>query len=643
MSMRMVPRTILGRLIAGTLLTQSVVFACFLFFGVRGQIAETEARNADRLKKQAGIIASLAREALAERDAGQLVAVFRSVSITTVLRGARLTDENGTTLRMSNRALPVELSPEERGALFDLQMHPGYRVLALASGMQVAVLPFQQGDVRGIVWLYPNEEVSSRTPRLVLRYATIYGLWALLGNLVLIVVLSTNLARPLGRLRRASLGVVRSPGDLSAFPLPVHGRSETAELTDGVNAMVAEIQRQRSSTYDTLALLDSMLGNAPIGFAFFDRSMRYVRVNQTLAESHGVPIEEHMGRRLRDLMPPGASHAVAEQKEHWIQYVFEHGETVYDREITGEMPGLPGVQRVWLDTFYPVRTSEGVVQWVGVIVTEITERRKSEEALRRSEKLAAAGRLAASIAHEINNPLESVTNLLYLLSMAKDMPEEAQNYVDMAQQELARVSEITQQTLRFYRQSSSALETRIEDVMRSVLVLHQGKLHAAQIDVERRMDPGVTLFAYTGELRQLFANLVGNAIDAMSHGGRLHLRVRHGWRQGEPGVWVVVADTGTGIPPAVRPRIFEPFFTTKDATGTGLGLWVSAEIVQKHRGTIQVRSRATPSRPPNQIALVPKERPTGTVFRIFFPYSGVQRGPVIVRPAKQSLAMSAGR
>ncbi len=145
--------------------------------------------------------------------------------------------------------------------------------------------------------------------------------------------------------------------------------------------------------------------------------------------------------------------------------------------------------------------------------------------LRRTEKLAATGRLAASIAHEINNPLEAVTNLLYLLHQ-QPLDPEALQYADMAQQELARVSQITQQTLRFYRESSKPVLTNPGELLESVLSLHQGRLHAAKVEVVRRYRDNPALLAFGGEMRQLFANLVGNALDAMPKGGRLILSVR---------------------------------------------------------------------------------------------------------------------
>lgn len=627
--MRLIPRTIVGQFIAGTIAVQVAVFAVFLMIGVREQFRETRLHNQQRLEQQADTLAGLSAGALASNDVAQLASVYRSVSIAQSLRGVRLTDEQGRTLKVSSDRVTPQLSGAERALLPGLQRDARYRLLPQTGAEGGAVQPFlQDGKLRGMVWLYSDGEVTQRLRRSILQNASIYGVCALIGNLLLVWMLSTTIARPMRQLRRASLGVVRNPADLSAFPLKVWKHNEAGELAQSVNTMVAEIALQRRGTQDALALMDSMLDNAPVGFAFFDREFRYVRVNENLAKTHGVSMQEHTGRRLRDLMSPGASTAVADRKEVFIEEVFATGEVLHDRKIVGEMPGHPGKVRTWLDTFYPVRTSAGEVRWVGVVVNEITDRLRAEEAMRRSETLAAAGRLAASIAHEINNPLESVTNLLYLIRHHPSLEPEVCSYTDLAQQELARVAEITQQTLRFYRQSTSAVDVRLVEVMRSVLVLHQGRLQASKIEVLRKMDDAAVLFAYAGELRQLFANLVGNAIDAMPKGGRLYVRLHTGRREGVRGIWVTVADTGSGMPEEVRRRIFEPFFTTKEATGTGLGLWVSDEILQKHRATMQVRSSEAKG----------DGGPSGTVFRMFFPFDGVPRGPVIVRTARQMVA-----
>ena len=270
----------------------------------------------------------------------------------------------------------------------------------------------------------------------------------------------------------------------------------------------------------------------------------------------------------------------------------------------------------WLISAYPVRTTPNQVRWVGIIALDASDRKRSEEALRRSEKLAVTGRLAASIAHEINNPLEAITNLLFLLRCSSDLPDAARQYVTMADSEVRRISEITQQTLRFYRQPTQPGRVPAEELLDSVIDLYQSRIHAVELRVEREYEQGLTLFCFAGEIRQVFANLVGNAIDASSPGGRLLLRTRRSrdWRNpAQTGVRFTVADTGTGMAPDVREHIFEAFFTTKEATGTGLGLWVSQEIVLKHHGLVSVRSRV--SAPSD----APEPWGSGTVFEIFLP------------------------
>lgn len=216
----------------------------------------------------------------------------------------------------------------------------------------------------------------------------------------------------------------------------------------------------------------------------------------------------------------------------------------------------------------------------------------AQEALLRSEKLAVTGRLAASIAHEINNPLEAVTNLLFLLR-AEASSEDRKKYLAQAEQELARVAEITKQTLRFYREPSQPTATKVGAVLDSVLILFGQRLAGAGIRVHREeRAPSATVLSSPGELRQVIANLVGNAIDAMRGGGRLTIRISQSrdTRQHRELVRITIADTGMGIPRDVLPTIFEPFVTTKGETGTGLGLWVTTEILKRNGWRIRVRS-----------------------------------------------------
>jgi len=238
----------------------------------------------------------------------------------------------------------------------------------------------------------------------------------------------------------------------------------------------------------------------------------------------------------------------------------------------------------------------------------LAERGVVEEALRRSEKLAVAGRLAASIAHEINNPLASITNLLFLIGGSLSL-EETKKYTETAVRELKRVSEIVTQTLKFYREPMKPVVVQIPEIVDSALKLYQARLTAAEIVIERDFRKCSPLVAKAGELRQLILNLIGNALDATGHGGRLKIRVTntHQHRNGSrPGIRLTIADNGTGIHPEIRKTIFEPFVSTKGNTANGLGLWVSSEIVGRHGGTIQVRS----------CLAVPM---TGTTFSVFLP------------------------
>lgn len=625
--MRWGPKSIMGQLIAGTLLVQFVVFGIFVSLSVRDQFRENRERDRQRLQRQSAIISASLAEPMGRSDNEMIDDVMHELPIAASLKGVRVTDVKGNVLRNTSEDLPMQLTEHERKLLPKLLSGRKYlRVMSDTGDEEGAQAIVSDGLIRGVLWTTQDSALTMNTPKRVLKNLLIYFPFALLGNLVLVWALSATLAQPLARLRRATLQLRNDPNDLSAFPLTVPvvaAQNEAGELLTSFNAMVGEIERRRRGTQETLNLLDTMLRTAPIGFAFYDHEYRYVRINDRLAKMHGVPVEKHIGLRLRDILP-GAKDGMRPlivEAERMLEQVFRTGENISEHELRGEMPEeIHG--RIWLASYFPVFIGEEV-RWVGVIVTEVTERRQAEEAMRRSEKLAIAGRLASSIAHEISMPLEAVTNALYLLHNNPSLDTQAQDWVALAQTELERMGEITQQTLRFHRQSSVATDVEVTEMLQSVLLLHTAKLRSANVHVESRLEDSALLFGYAGELRQLFANLVGNAIDAMPEGGKLFVRARTMRHDGRRGVRITVADEGMGMSDAVRQRIFEPFFTTREANGTGLGLWVSAEILEKHCGTLLVRSRQPAYRGDR----------SGTIFSLFFPWDGVPRGPRIVQPA----------
>jgi len=233
--------------------------------------------------------------------------------------------------------------------------------------------------------------------------------------------------------------------------------------------------------------------------------------------------------------------------------------------------------------------------------------KKTEEALIGSEKLASAGRMAAVLAHEINNPLAAVMNLLFLAQTTTDTPAPVVQYLKMADDELKRIAHITRQTLGFYRESSVPTTFNVATLLNSVTDLLQAKIVSTQVIVEKQGDDLLEINGIFGELRQVISNLMLNSLDALGEGGRITLRASRSRNplEGSSRIRITIVDNGQGISAATLPRIFEPFFTTKGSTGNGLGLWVCKQIIEKHGGSILVRSRTC--------------EPHGTTFSIVLP------------------------
>ncbi len=330
--------------------------------------------------------------------------------------------------------------------------------------------------------------------------------------------------------------------------------------------------------------------------------------NNGAAQMFSHSSSEAIGRPFLKLLFSGA----AGQELHEVIPLLQKGQEV-SREARGVRKD--GSEVELSISFTPHMEAPGILVAFSAIIRDITSRKLSQRALLQNEKLASVGRLASSIAHEINNPLESVTNLLYILGLRVDA--ENRELVSTAQEELARVSQIATHTLRFHKQSSNRTWVDLGALCDSVLGLYRARLGNAGIIVVNDSRSVSPLLCFEGELRQVLVNLVANAFDAMRTGGRLTIRSREMtlWPSGVKGVRMTVADTGTGMDATARQHLFEPFFSTKGIAGTGLGLWISKDLVEKNQGRIKIRSSTGPGR-------------CGTAVTISFPNAA---GPATVK------------
>jgi PAS domain S-box-containing protein len=386
----------------------------------------------------------------------------------------------------------------------------------------------------------------------------------------------------------------------------------TMTLLSSVRAALRARQRQYEIR-DTLAelkegreTLQAVLDNLPVGVLLAKASGEIVLTNRSVEQILRHPVIPS---------PAIESHA------QWIAFHSDGRPVQADehpliRAITTGRPIPPEeylYQRGdgslgWISlTASPIYSDNKAITGGVVAVTDIDHQKHAESALIQSEKLAVVGRLAASISHEINNPLESVTNLLYLAHQKSPNDSEIQGWLDTADKELRRVSHIVSQTLRFHRQATKPRAITPEELLEPTLGLYHGRLTNANIRLSLQHRGAGLIVCYEGDIRQVLNNLLGNAIDAMRNGGRLIIRTSKSLHRKTniKGVRITIADTGVGIPGSIVSRIFDAFYTTKGLNGTGLGLWISKGIVDKHDGCIRVRSRTGPS--------------AGTVFSVFLP------------------------
>ena len=370
---------------------------------------------------------------------------------------------------------------------------------------------------------------------------------------------------------------------------------------------LAALRRSTQETERQHAEIETIYRTAPIGLALFDLDdYHYLRLNDLQAAFFGLKPQDIVGKTVTQMAPIEGLRELFDQ--------VARGEPVINYPLEGSLVTDPDTHRYWMVSYFPVYGTDGKVQAITAASLEITAQKKAEQALIQSEKLALVGRLASSIAHEINNPLESVTNLLYL-AQHSDSLDDVRLHLALAETELRRVAAITSQTLRFHRQASSPQEVPPKSLLESSLAIFQGRIHNAPIKIIERVTTTEPLRCFEGEIRQVISNLIGNALDALGpEGGTIQLRAREAtnWHSGGKGVIFTVADNGSGISDETMQKLFSVFFTTKGSTGTGLGLWVSKEIIDRHHGTLRIRSTQDADN-------------HGTVFSIFLPYEAVVR------------------
>lgn len=323
--------------------------------------------------------------------------------------------------------------------------------------------------------------------------------------------------------------------------------------------------------------------------------------NEGARKIFGYTAEEMIGHSILKLIPKELQH-----EEDEILNKIRAGERIDHYETTRQKKSGEAVEVSV--TISPIKDSSGAVIGASKIARDISDRKRVASLVLQAEKLAATGRMAASIAHEINNPLESLMNIIYLARIYSQNDSKVHQLLLTAEGEVERVAHIARQTLGYYKDTSIPDELHIHDLLENVLTVYNSKMLAAGISVDSRFDDSRKIVVSKGEMLQAFSNIIANAIDAMPHGGRLAVSAVGVSRPSGDGIEIVVQDSGGGIEQENLAKIFEPFFTTKGSLGTGIGLWVTRQLIEKRGGTIDMTSSTAP-------------RMSGSTLTIFIPYA----------------------
>lgn len=393
--------------------------------------------------------------------------------------------------------------------------------------------------------------------------------------------------------------------------IALFSRRESASVQRTFDSALRTSFKRTEELHESQQWLGAVLGSIGDGVIATDKDGYIVFSNPVARQILGVGEDETRRTRTTDAIRVFDEYNHEPVSDPFQQVmsikdpVFADGRVVLQRKDGSVVP-------VTLRAF-PIRNDD-LVNGVVIVLRDVTVQRQSERTLQSTEKLASIGRIAATVAHEIHNPLDALGNLLYLIEHSDGLTDSNKTYVRLAREELERVTSISEQMLTFSRETRQAVDVNLAEVMENVLTLYAARIRRLGVVVVRNFSPTGTVKVFPGEMRQVFSNLVGNALDAINGPGKLTLRIeqRRNWSaSGDSAVRVLVCDSGPGVPEEVRGKLMEPFITSKGEKGTGLGLWVCRGIVEKYHGSLRYRSSTAPGR-------------SGTCFSILLPASAAE-------------------
>ena len=358
---------------------------------------------------------------------------------------------------------------------------------------------------------------------------------------------------------------------------------------------------ERRSNEESLSRLAAIVDSADDAIIGKNLNGIVTSWNKSAERIFGYSAQEMIGQSILRVIPEGLQYEEDEiLRKLRAGERIEHYETTRKRK-SGELFQVSV-------TISPIIDQSGRVIGASKIARDISDKKRVEQLLIQSEKLAATGRMAAAIAHEINNPLESLINVIFLARQHSAPDSRVAQLLLTAEQELERVSHIARQTLGYYKDTGAPVSVHIHELIQNVLTVYNSKMMSSDISVDSRFNDLQKISVSKGEMLQVFSNVVANAIDSMKEGGLLTITTRNVFGAGQDGIEIVVRDTGIGIEQENMARIFEPFFTTKGILGTGIGLWVAKQLVSRRGGQISVASSTTPKK-------------SGTSVTIFIPFA----------------------